>query len=122
MLLLLLTALPGIGNLVYIDSSGDMRLADASSVATANVAGMAVTAGNGDLVNFSRNEVESIFNVDLVVDGAPTFLTPGAIYYLSTTPGKWTTTPDTTTPGAVVGLAELPLIPTTCPLKSKSRQ
>ena len=68
----------GIGNLVYIDSAGDMRLADASSAATANVAGMAVTTGNpGDLVNFSRNEVESIFNVDLVVDGAPSFLTPG---------------------------------------------
>ena len=80
-----------------------MRLADASSVATANVAGMAVTTGNpGDLVNFSRNEVESIFNVNLVVDGAPSFLTTGAMYYLSTTPGKWTTTPDTTTPGAVV--------------------
>ena len=93
----------GIGNLVYIDSAGNMRLADASSVTTANVAGMAVTTGNpGDLVNFSRNEVESIFNVNLVVDGAPSFLTPGSMYYLSTTPGKWTTTPDTTTPGAVV--------------------
>ena len=46
----------GVGNLVYIDSAGDM----------------------------------------------PSFLEPGEMYYLSTNPGKWTTTPDTTTPGAAV--------------------
>ena len=37
-----------------------------------------------------------------MVDGAPNFLEPGEMYYLSTIPGKWTLTPDTTTAGAVV--------------------
>lgn len=93
----------GVGNLVYIDTNGDMRLADASTYETSLVAGMAVTAGNpGQLVNFTRNEVETIFNISNLVDGSPSFLVPGETYYLSTTPGKWTTTPDTVTPGAVV--------------------
>ena len=93
----------GVGNLVYIDSAGDMRLADASTYETSVVAGMAVTAGNpGQLVNFTRNEIETIFNISTLVDGAPSFLAPGEMYYLSTNPGKWTTTPDTTTPGVAV--------------------
>ena len=92
-----------VGNLVYLDSNSEALLADASSVATAAVAGMAIQAGApGETVRISRNEPEDIFTVSLVVDGSPTFLTPGSIYYLSTNPGKWTTTPDTTTPGAVV--------------------
>mgnify|MGYP006239360241 CR=1 FL=1 len=92
-----------VGHLVYIDINGDMRLADASTYDTSVVSGMAVTAGDpGQLVNFTRNEVETIFNINSVIDGAPGFLTPGDMYYLSTTPGKWTTTPDTTTAGAVV--------------------
>ena len=63
---------------------------------------MAVTNGNpGQLVNFTRNEIETIFSVS-TLDGAPNFLEPGEMYYLSTNPGKWTRTPDTTTPGAVV--------------------
>ena len=93
----------GVGNLVYIDSAGDMRLADASTYETSVVAGMAVTAGNpGELVNFTRNEIETIFNISTLVDGSPSFLEPGEMYYLSTNPGKWTTTPDTTTPGVAV--------------------
>lgn len=93
----------GVGNLVYIDSAGDMRLADASSYETSVVAGMAVTAGNpGELVNFTRNEIETIFNISTLIDGSPSFLEPGEMYYLSTNPGKWTTTPDTTTAGAAV--------------------
>ena len=92
-----------VGNLIYLDADGKALLADATSYATSNVAGMAISAGNpGEAVKISRNEPESIFDVSPVVDGAPTFLTIGAMYYLSTTPGKWTTTPDTTTPGAVV--------------------
>lgn len=93
----------GVGNLIRIDANGDMQLADASSYETSVVAGMAVTAGNpGQLVNFTRNEIETIFNIASLVDGAPNFLEPGEMYYLSTIPGKWTLTPDTTTAGAVV--------------------
>jgi len=92
-----------VGNLVYIDSAGDMHLADASDYETSVVAGMAVTAGNpGQSVSYSRNEIETMYNISTLIDGAPANLVTDQIYYLSTNPGKWTTTPDTTTTGAVV--------------------
>lgn len=92
-----------LGNLVYLNSLGEVELASAASIVTSAVAGMAIQAkAAGELIEFTRNETEQIFNVSLVVDGAPTFLTPGEVYFLSTTPGNWTTTPDTTTPGSVV--------------------
>jgi hypothetical protein len=92
-----------VGTLVYLDSNGQARKASASSVDTADVAGMVVVAASpGELVTFTRNEIRSIYNIPALVDGGNSFLTPGDSYYLSTTPGNWTTTPDTTTPGAVV--------------------
>lgn len=92
-----------IGNLLYIDNAGQARKASAASIATAEVAGMALTATNpGELVTFGRNETKEIYDVATIVDGSPGLLTPGGTYFLSMNPGKWTTTPDTTTPGAVV--------------------
>ena len=92
-----------VGHLIYIDSDGRARKADASGLTTADVAGMVIEAAEPEeLCTFTRNEVKSIFNVSEMVDGGPALLTPGESYYLSTTPGKWTQTPDTTTPGAVV--------------------
>jgi len=92
-----------LGNLVYLNALGQVELASAASLVTSAVAGMAIEAQSaGELIEFTRNEVEQIFNVNLVVDEAPTFLTSGDVYFLSMTPGNWTTTPDTTTPGAVV--------------------
>ena len=92
-----------IGQLIYLDSLGQARKASASALSTSQVAGMVVTPGNpGEACKFTRNEIAEIFNTALYVDGGPALLTPGATYYLSTTPGNWTTTPDTTTPGAVV--------------------
>ena len=92
-----------VGNLVYLDNNGEARLASATSMATAKVAGMAVQSGApGELIKISRNEPEDIFTVSLVVDGVTNIPDSGTIYYLSTNPGKWTTTPDTTTEGAVV--------------------
>ena len=92
-----------VGHLIYIDDDGRARKASASSISTADVAGMVIEAASpGNLCTFTRNEVKSIFNVADLVDGSPALLTPGESYYLSTNPGKWTTTPDTTTPGAVV--------------------
>jgi len=92
-----------LGNLVYLNALGQVELASAASLLTSAVAGMAIEGkAAGELVEFTRNEVKQIFNVNVVVDGAPTFLSPGDIYFLSMTPGNWTTTPDTTTPGAVV--------------------
>ena len=91
------------GNLLYLNSSGQVELADASSITTSVVAGMAIEGkAAGELVEFTRNETKDIFDVASVIDGSPTFLTPGATYFLSTNPGKWTTTPDTTTSGVVV--------------------
>lgn len=92
-----------VGNLLYLDSSGEARLANALSLNTSQVAGMAITAGvPGETVKFVRNAVETIISPASVVDGSPVSLTPGATYFLSKTPGKWTTTPDTTTAGVVV--------------------
>ena len=91
------------GNLIYLDSAGEAKLADASSIAESVVVGMATTqASPGALVEFTRNEIKTIFNVSTVVDGGSANLVPGAVYYLSTNAGKWTSTPDTTTSGAVV--------------------
>ena len=91
------------GQLVRINSSGQLDLADASSISTATVAGMAIqTAGVGAPCKYVRNMVEDFYYAGSFVDGSPANLTPGATYYLSTTAGNWTTTPDTTTSGAVV--------------------
>ena len=91
------------GQLVRINSSGQLDLADASSISTATVAGMALeTIAAGAACKFVRNEVVDFYYAGSYVDGSPTNLTPGATYYLSTTAGNWTTTPDTTTSGAVV--------------------
>jgi hypothetical protein len=91
------------GELLYMDSNAKLRKASASSVSTSQVVGMAKTGGStGEVIRYVRNEVEDFFNSGSVVDGAPAGLTPGQIYFLSTNPGNWTTTPDTTTTGAVV--------------------
>jgi hypothetical protein len=92
-----------VGHLIYIDSVGQARKASATSITTADAAGMVIEAAQpGESCKFTRNEVKEIFNVAGLVDGSPSLLTPGESYYLSKNPGKWTTTPDTTTPGVVV--------------------
>ena len=101
------TAIAGVdidaGQLVRINSSGQLELADASAVSTATVAGMAIeTKSAAAPCKYVRNMVEDFYYAGSFVDGSPSNLTPGATYYLSTTPGNWTTTPDTTTAGAVV--------------------
>jgi hypothetical protein len=91
------------GELLYMAVNGTLRLASASSVSTSQVVGMARTGGSqGEAIRYVRNEVEDFFNSGTVVDGSPASLIPGQIYFLSTNPGNWTTTPDTTTTGAVV--------------------
>jgi hypothetical protein len=103
---------PGIteNQLIYIDDNGQAGLADASSILTARVAGVAVTnAVAGSFVTYTRNQPIDILNVSTVVDDAPTALEQGRYYWLSAVnPGNYTRTPDTTTSGAVlmqVGLA-----------------
>ena len=101
----------GKDQLIYITTNGQAALADASAIATARVAGIAVTSANaGAFVSYTRNQAVSITNVSTVVDNASGGqLETGKYYWLSaTTPGNLTRTPDTTTAGAVlvqVGLA-----------------
>jgi len=98
------------GQPVYIDTSGNARLADASSLTTARVAGLATTAASaGAFVSFTRNQSVSIANVNSLVDNVSNgLLESGKYYWLSVNAGKLTRTPDTSTTGAVlvqVGLA-----------------
>ena len=97
------------GNLVYLNNLGQIDLASAASITTAVVAGMATQSKNpGELCEFTRNQTADIFVPANVVDGAPAQLSTGVAYFLSTTPGNWTTTPDTTTAGAVVVACGVP--------------
>ena len=91
------------GQLLRTNGTGQLVLASAASISTANVIGVATNSvASGGVVNYTRNTVEDFFSSGSIVDGNPGNLTPGTIYYLSTTPGNWTATPDTTTSGAVV--------------------
>jgi hypothetical protein len=99
-----------INQLVYVTSTGTLALANASSINTAKVAGVATaTATAGNPVTYTRNRPITMTNVSTVVDSAPATLENGKYYYLSATnAGNYTRTPDTTTSGAAlvqVGLA-----------------
>ena len=93
-----------VGSLLYLTPSGQAALADASSLATARVAGAATTVATaGTTVTYTSSLPITSLSAADVVDGAPSNLTPGALYYLSAAvPGNYTTTPDTTTSGAVL--------------------
>ena len=98
-----------VGQPVYVLDNGNIGLASASSVTTARVAGIALSAGtaNGP-ISYTRNQAVNLPNISTIVDGAPGALEQGKYYYLSTNPGKLTRTPDTSTSGAVlvqIGLA-----------------
>lgn len=93
------------GSLLYLDSSGEARLALADSIATANVIGAAAsTVAPGNTVKLQTNVIDDFFTTSTIVDNdLGGVLATGFTYYLSAVnPGHWTLTPDTTTPGAVV--------------------
>lgn len=95
-----------IGQLLYVTATGTVALADATSIATARVAGVATnTATSGQNVTVGTNANILIPDLSLCVDGAnsSSSFNIGSFYYLSSvTPGNWTLTPDTTTPNKVV--------------------
>lgn len=95
-----------VGQLVYVTSSGTVALANASSIATARVAGAATNvATSGQTVTVGTNATLLIPDLSVCVDGATSTSTfsIGSFYYLSSVnPGNWTLTPDTTTPNKVV--------------------
>jgi hypothetical protein len=82
------------GQPVYISGSGSVDLADASALSTAGVVGL-VTNGGAAATNSGDVDVDPDV-VELTdwssVTGSST-LTPGALYYLSTTAGELTETP-----------------------------
>ena len=99
-----------VGQPIYINSTGNAELADASSLTTSKVTGLATTAATaGTQVSFTRNQGLTIPNVNTVVDNVSNgLLEPGKYYWLSTNTGKLTRTPDTSTSGSVliqIGLA-----------------
>lgn len=92
-----------IGNLVYLNASGEVELASALSIDTSQVAGVAVTHGvPGETIKFVRNVVQEIVSPNTVLEGAASSFVAGETYYLSTVAGKWTDTPNTVTDGCVV--------------------
>ena len=95
-----------IGQLVYITATGTVALADATSIATARVAGVATNAASsGQNVTVGTNANILIPDLSVCVDGTTSTSTfnIGSFYYLSSVnPGNWTATPDTTTQGKVV--------------------
>ena len=91
------------GQLLYLRDDGLLDLASAATIATARVVGVATqSAAVSDSAVYTKNQVIDFFYSSTLIDGSPTNLVPGQTYFLSTTPGNWTTTPDTTTEGAVV--------------------
>ena len=98
------------GQPVYIDTAGNARLADASALTTARVAGITTTAASaGAFVSYTRNQSATLTNVNNLVDNVTNgLLETGKYYWLSVNAGKLTRTPDTSTTGAVlvqIGLA-----------------
>ena len=98
------------GQPIYIDTSGNARLADASSLTTARVAGLATTAASaGAIISYTRNQSSTLVNINNLVDNNTNgLLETGKYYWLSVNAGKLTRTPDTSTAGAVlvqIGLA-----------------
>ncbi len=93
-----------IGSLLYLTSNGQAALADASALTTARVAGAATTAAtSGTTVTYTSSLPITSIAAASVVDGSPSNLIPGALYYLSSTvPGNYTTTPDTSTSGSIL--------------------
>ena len=77
---------------VYISGNNTVNLADADSINTSRVLGLAETAGTA---NNTMNVLSSgtVTKADWTSVAGSATLTPGAIYYLSTTAGQLTTTP-----------------------------
>lgn len=90
-----------VGQPVYVTGNNTVNLADADSINTSHVLGLAETAGtaNGTMNVLSSGTVNQADWTSVI--GSAT-LTPGAVYYLSTTAGQLTTTPPSGSGDAVV--------------------
>lgn len=93
-----------VGNLVYTDSSGNIRKAIANDVSKSRPVGVAINAASeGETVKYITNVRVHMSAASSLIEGGPSSFTPNTKYYLSqTTAGKWDSTPDTTTSGNIV--------------------
>lgn len=95
-----------IGMPVYVSGNNTVNLADADSINTSHVLGLAETSGNAtDTINVLSSGIVTKADWTSVTGSAS--LTPGAVYYLSTSAGQLTTTPPSGSGDAIVscGLA-----------------
>lgn len=83
------------GMLVYINDSGNAVAANASSLESSRVVGVAIDPANvGQIVQFTQNTAFEFFNAISITDEASSTLDVGQPYYLSSdNPGKWTKNP-----------------------------
>ena len=95
-----------IGQPVYVSGNNTVNLADADSITTSHVLGLAETGGSANsTINVLSSGIVTLADWTSVTGSAT--LTPGAVYYLSDTVGQLTTTPPSGDGDAVVscGLA-----------------
>lgn len=83
------------GMLIYINDSGNAVAANAASVDSSRVVGVAIDPANiGQIVQFTQNTAFEFFNAISITDEAASDLDVGQPYYLSSVnPGKWTKNP-----------------------------
>lgn len=83
-----------IGQPVYVSSADTVNLADADTLNTSHVLGLAVTdaTANSNVIVMADGSVE---RSDWTAITGTASLTPGVVYYLSTTAGGLTSTPPT---------------------------
>ena len=98
--------------LLSMNATGQLVLADASSQTAGNVVGVALSNGSpGDTISYTRNQAVTLVDRAALIDDASD-LEVGKYYFLSAVnPGCYTRTPDTTTTGAVlvqIGMAISP--------------
>jgi len=83
-----------VGQPVYVSSADTVNLADADTLNTSHVLGLAVTdaTANSNVIVMADGSVE---RSDWTAITGTASLTPGVVYYLSTTAGGLTSTPPT---------------------------
>jgi hypothetical protein len=90
-----------IGQPVYVSANNTVNLGDATTIATANVIGLALTGAtaNDSLAVLTEG---SVSQADWTAVVGATLLTPGATYFLNTAAGQMSTIPPTSDGEVVV--------------------
>lgn len=83
-----------VGQPVYISAANTANLADADTLTTSHVLGLAITEATANTTVLVLSEGSVVRNDWTAIVGTIN-LVPGAVYYLSTDPGQMTVTPPT---------------------------